>query len=99
MTPARTTLHEEAIAEARAARRWYAARDPDVSAAFIAALDSAVELIGKTPNLWPMFESGTRRYLFKNFPYSLVYRRQATGIQVVAVMHSRRKPGYWRSRL
>ncbi|MEP6820552.1 MAG: type II toxin-antitoxin system RelE/ParE family toxin [bacterium] len=95
----KTTLHEEAIAEARAARRWYAERDPDVGVAFMAALDAAVELISKTPNLWPMFQAGTQRYLIKNFPYSLIYRRLSMGIQVVAVMHSRRRPGYWRSRL
>jgi toxin ParE1/3/4 len=95
----KTTLHEEAIAEARAARRWYAERDPDAGAAFMTALDSAVALIAKTPNMWPMFEAETRRYLVKNFPYSLIYRRQATKIEVVAVMHSRRRPGYWRSRL
>ena len=99
MTPVRTSLHEEAIAEARAARRWYAERDSDVGVAFMVALDAAVELIAKTPNLWPMFEAGTRRYLVKNFPYSLIYRRLSRGIQIVAVMHSRRRPGYWRSRL
>lgn len=95
----KTTLHEEAIAEGRAARRWYAERDSDVSEAFMAALDAAVEMIAKTPNIWPVFEAGTRRYLLKNFPYQLIYRGQANGIQVIAVMHSRRRPGYWRNRL
>ncbi|MGH9932017.1 MAG: type II toxin-antitoxin system RelE/ParE family toxin [Pyrinomonadaceae bacterium] len=95
----KTTLHEEAIVEARAARRWYAKRETEVGDSFMAALDAAVEMIAKTPNMWPMFEAGTHRYLIKNFPYSLIYRRLVTGIQVVAVMHSRRRPGYWRSRL
>lgn len=99
MTLVKITIHEDAIAEARAARRWYANRDPDVGASFMAALDSGIDLITKAPHIWPIFEAGTRRYLIKNFPYSLIYRNEAPGVQVVAVMHSRRKPGYWRGRL
>jgi len=51
------------------------------------------------PNTWPVFEAGTRRYLLKNFPYYLIYREINNEIEVVAVMHERRRPGYWRHRL
>ena len=47
---------------------------------FMAALDSGIDLITKAPHIWPIFEAGTRRYLLKNFPYSLIYRRQVTGV-------------------
>lgn len=60
------------------------------------ALDGAVELIVKMPQAWPAFEAGTRRYLLKNFPYSLIYRETTDGI---AVMHERRRPGYWQHRI
>ena len=95
----RIRTHDEAIAEARAARLWYVEREPDVARAFMAALDRAVELIVKMPNTWPVFEAGTRRYLLKNFPYYLIYREINNDIEVLAVMHERRRPGYWRHRL
>jgi hypothetical protein len=40
----------------------------------------------------------TRRFLFRRFPFSLIYFIQETSILVVAVAHGRRKPGYWNNR-
>jgi toxin ParE1/3/4 len=91
-------LHPQAIAEARAARRWYAERDPAAAEAFMAELDRAVSLIARMPRTWPSFEAGTRRFLFKRFPYYAVYRERGDAIEVVAVMHARRRPGYWHRR-
>ncbi|MBK7075209.1 MAG: hypothetical protein IPH44_23220 [Myxococcales bacterium] len=39
-----------------------------------------------------------RRFLFKRFPYYLIYRERDGMVEVVAVMHARRHPGYWRHR-
>ncbi len=94
----RVRLHPEAIVEARAARRWYAERDEQVGAAFMDELDRAVELVARLPRTWPPFEAGTRRFLFKRFPYYLIYRERDGMVEVVAVMHARRHPGYWRHR-
>jgi hypothetical protein len=33
-----------------------------------------------------------------HFPFSLVYRVRHAEIEIVAVAHHRRRPGYWRSR-
>lgn len=41
---------------------------------------------------------GTRRYLLPNFPFSFVYRVHNEEIEIVAVAHHWRYPGYWRSR-
>jgi plasmid stabilization system protein ParE len=91
-------FHADAIAEARSARRWYSERDVEAGDVFMSALDDAVALISRTPRMWPTFEGGTRRYLLKTFPFSLIYRTHMDGIQVVAVMHERRRPGYWLGR-
>ena len=42
---------------------------------------------------------GTQRYIMKRFPFVVVYRVAADGIEVVAVAHGSRKPGYWKNRL
>jgi hypothetical protein len=33
------------------------------------------------------------------FPFSLVYRVLESEVEVLAVAHGKRRPGYWRSRL
>jgi plasmid stabilization system protein ParE len=91
-------LHPEAIAEARAAYLWYAERNPVAGNAFMAALDQAVSRILESPERWPAHLHATRKFLLRRFPYSVIYRPTATTVQIVAVAHGRRRPGYWKSR-
>jgi len=60
---------------------------------------AAESAIVRRPEAWPSFEHGTRRYLLRRFPFSVVYRIEPTRIVIVAMAHFRRRPGYWRSRL
>ena len=91
-------LHPEAVAEARAAYRWYAERNPLAANVFMASLDHAVSEINDNPQRWPPHLHGTRKYLLRRFPYGIIYRVTDVAIQVVAVAHGRRRPGYWRTR-
>jgi plasmid stabilization system protein ParE len=91
-------IHPEAIAEARAARQWYQSRSDDAATAFFAELDLGMESIRTAPELYPPYLHGTRCYLLRRFPYLIVYRAASTAIQVLAVAHSRRRPGYWKTR-
>ena len=91
-------IHPEAIAEARAARQWYQMRSDDAAKAFLAELDIGIESIWTAPELYPPYLHGTRCYLLRRFPYLIVYRAASTTIQVFAVAHSRRRPGYWKAR-
>lgn len=77
MAEIRVELHEEAIAEARAAREWYAARSPAAADAFMAELDQALQQIAKFPEAWAPYVSNTRRYLLRRYPFSVVYRRRS----------------------
>jgi len=92
-------FHEEALAEAQAAYDWYATRNAAAAEAFIGELDHAVERIGMFPEASPSYVSGTRRYVLKRFPFTVIYREQKKVIQIVAVAHGRRKPGYWKKRV
>ena len=91
-------LHPEAIAEARVAYEWYAERNPSAANAFIAELDYAINQIPERPERWPLHLHGTRRFLLRRFPYSVIYRVTQAAIHVIAVAHGRRRPGYWRTR-
>ncbi len=94
----RAWVHPEAIAEARAAREWYQARNPEAADAFMAELDLAIERIEEAPRQWPPYLGKTRRYLLRRFPFFVVFREANDRVQVLAVAHARRRPGYWLGR-
>ena len=92
-------VHPAAAEEAEAAYDWYAERSITAAQGFLEELGRAVEVVTETPGRWPQYRAGTRRYIFPRFPYFLVYRLLNDQVEVVAVAHGRRRPGYWRSRL
>jgi plasmid stabilization system protein ParE len=90
--------HPRAAEELEAAAQWYWDRSERAALAFRSELDRAVRLIAETPDRWPEYVSGTRRFLLRRFPFSIVYRQVQSDIQVIAVAHAKRRPGYWRDR-
>jgi len=96
-------ISEEAEAEATDASRWYDVRRPGLGAEFLAALDEALERIETNPSLGsrPPGVSGddVRRVIMRRFPYDVVYIELPDRIQVLAVAHERRRPGYWMGRI
>ena len=88
-------LHPLAADEAEAASAWYRARNPTVAEAFRLELDAAIASIAEAPGRWPRLHRRFRRYLLHRFPFSIVYLERADFIEVIAVAHHRRKPGYW----
>ena len=90
--------HPAAILDAEAARDWYAERSPFAARGFLLALEEAVNAVMEAPHRWPERAHGCRQYLFTSrYPFSLIYRTSST-IEIVAVAHHRRRPGYWAGR-
>lgn len=99
MTIRQVEIHPDALAEAEAAVAWYAARSARAPAAFIEEIDNAIQSILNAPKRWPIFEADFRRMPLFRFPYSIVYREKSNAlIQILAVAHGRRRPGYWKTR-
>jgi plasmid stabilization system protein ParE len=42
---------------------------------------------------------GVRRVPLKRFPYVVAYLETDAAIRVLAIVHDRRRPGYWLSRV
>ena len=99
MTRKAVVLHPAALAEAEAATEWYRQRSGRAAAGFLDEIDRAIEQISSSPDRFPPFEFGTRRMLLRRFPYFVVFRETATQLEVVAVAHGHRRPGYWRDRI
>ena len=98
MAPVEVELHPEAQHEAEAAYQWYAARSAQAAEGFALELEQAIFSISENPTAWPTHLRETRRYLLRRYPFAVIYRKKPTVLEVVAIAHARRRPGYWRSR-
>lgn len=91
-------VHPEAEQDILSSLNHYAGIDESLAADLEARIDRAIETVAQRPEIWPTYLHQTRRYLIKRFPFALIYREKEGIIQIVALAHHRRRPGYWRER-
>ena len=92
-------FHPDARIEALEAYEWYAERSQSAADAFQEELQFAGNAIKESPELWGNYLFGTRRYLMKRYPFVVVYRIGSECIEIIAVAHGHRRPGYWKDRM
>lgn len=94
------TLHPAAEDELAAAARYYTTHaSRRVGEAFLSEFERVATLLAQNQRLGATTREGLRIFLFRRFPYSIIYREAATGPIIYSVAHQRREPGYWRSRV
>ncbi len=92
-------FHRLADRESREARRWYERRRGGLGDEFVTELERAVARIVAAPERGRLFGGRYRRVRLRRFPYRLIYEIiDAATVQVLAVAHDRRRPGYWSRR-
>ena len=98
--PGKTVVfHRLAAREYRSARRWYSDRSAEVGANFRVAVDHALARIASESDFLPRLGRIYRWVRVRRFPYVLIFRqRSPDSVMVMAVAHTSRRPGYWRSR-
>jgi toxin ParE1/3/4 len=92
-------FHPAAQAEVVSAAEFYEHQSSGLGLDFIQMVQRTHERIQESPSIGHRFGRRLRRLLLPKFPYGLLYRVEPERIYIVAVMHLRRRPGYWRSRL
>ena len=92
-------FHPEVSEEVKSAYFWYQEQADGLGDDFIDELEETYRKIIDTPERWSFFQKGFRRCLLFRFPFSVIYRQHNDAVYVIAVMHNRRKPDYWLSRL
>lgn len=91
--------HPAAFEEIRAADAWYAERSLQALDGFYEELLPALDRLQKEPRLYPPYLCGTQRVVLERYPFSIVFRELLNEIQIIAVAHAKRRPGYWAKRL
>ena len=96
MKPVR--FNPDAEAEMIEAAAWYESQQPDLGKRFLASVEDAINRIELKPEIYLEAETGIRRCLTRTFPYGVLFRIKPNEIEVSAVMHLHREPGYWKDR-
>lgn len=78
---------------------YYAAIQPELGARFASRVEDAVARAVAFPLAGSPAPAKTRRIFVPEFPFSLVYRCDQSGIVIFALAHHSRDPDYWQPRV
>jgi plasmid stabilization system protein ParE len=81
------------------AARYYERQAPGLGEDFLAEVRRAVDRIAENPQAGSIVRGEMRRRLVQRFPFGILYRVDPQEIVIIAVMHLRRRPGYWADRV
>ncbi|MDB5347567.1 MAG: plasmid stabilization protein [Schlesneria sp.] len=90
---------DPALAELRQAAQWYDQQESGVGREFLTAVDQGLNRLLHDPTARPIAAERTHRQSLDRFPFELLYRICQTRIEIVAVAHHSRRPGYWQKRI
>ena len=93
------TFHPDAGEEYARAVEYYADIAPELGSCFHDEIERLIREVRRRPERFFRFSPPAQRALAYKFPYSLVYLDEPDRVWIVAVMHAKRRPGYWRERL
>jgi len=85
--------------EMTAAAQYYQTQSTGLGTEFLAEVERTIAAIVSHPKAAPKVKQDIRRRLLKRFPFGILYVATVDKIVVLAVMHLRRRPGYWQDRL
>jgi len=93
------SFHPDAESEFHEAIDYYEGGEHGLGYDFSIEIHAAIQNIVNYPTAWPVIEEDIRRCLVRRFPYGVVYSIEQRGIFILAIMHLRRHPDYWKNRL
>ncbi len=95
----RVEVLEPAEAELREAVEYYNQEGEGLGYELAAEVRRTIARIVQYRDAWSSLSRRTRRCRTNRFPYGIIYQVREDTILVVSVMHLRRRPNSWRSRL
>lgn len=95
----RVVLHPAADAELAEAVAYYAAISPVLGQRFYLEMKRLIQEVSAHPRMFRQLDPPVRRHFSLSFPYGVIYLELTDHLWIVAVVHLKRKPGYWKARL
>lgn len=84
-----------ALIEVRKTAPHYESQVAGLGRAFVQRLRKGVSEIKNFPLASRIIQGNFRRHLLTRFPHGIIYEIHDKTIFIAAVMHLKRKPGYW----
>lgn len=91
-------FHPEAREALLQAGRYIKSDDPKQGELFKRAFGLSLDWARSQPLIFRCFEEDFRKMTVGKFRYSLIFRIRGDEIQILAIAHMSRKPGYWKDR-
>ncbi|MFA6567974.1 MAG: type II toxin-antitoxin system RelE/ParE family toxin [Victivallales bacterium] len=91
-------FHPESQIELFEAVQYYEHQQKDLGKRFLLSLQDAILSIQINPLVYQFADDNYQKCRVSKFPYGIVFRDGKEFIEVIAVIHLRRKPGYWKKR-
>jgi len=92
------SFHPEAVTELNEAIDYYEVCEPGLGYDFSVEVFAGIQNIVNYPSAWPVMGEDVRRCLINRFPYGILYSIERGDIFILAIMHLRRHPDYWKER-
>jgi toxin ParE1/3/4 len=92
-------FHPLAELELIEAAQFYESRATGLGVEFINEIERMLEQIFSAPKAGSILAGTIRRRLVRRFPFAILYQAGSENISVIALMHLRRRPGYWNRRM
>jgi len=94
----RFQYHPEAARELTRSIEYYEEKSEGLGAEFLDDVESAISQILTYPGSGTLLTDEDRRGLLNRFPFGIIYEVSEDLLTIIAVMHLRRNPDYWKSR-
>jgi len=91
-------FHPAARIELLESIRYYESQQLGLGGRFLEAVTDAFNRIQAHPSMYRRISDTWRQCRIPRFPFGIIYRLRDRRIEIIAVMHLHRKPGYWQSR-
>jgi toxin ParE1/3/4 len=92
-------FHPEADEEYVQAVQYYADINLELGNRFHDEMEWLIREVCERPERFRKFDPPAQRHFSRDFPYAVIFLNQSDRIWIVAVMHMKRRPGYWRERI
>lgn len=92
-------LRPEAIRDAEEARDYLEAEQLGLGEDFLNRLDESLARLSEMPEMYGLVGRNLRAARLRRFTYVVYYRVHSDRIEVIAILHGRRDPSVWQSRV
>jgi plasmid stabilization system protein ParE len=92
-------LAPEAQQDLSDAYAWYESRRLGLGEEFLSCIDACIQVIRRTPAVYPVVYENYRRALARRFPYAIFYEHTGVIVTIYGVFHTSRDPNKLRQRL